>query len=35
MRIREITFLWATWGWGTYHYDYTTPQSHTVVTRNP
>ena len=35
MRISEITFLWATWGdWGTYHY-YTTPQSHTIVTRNP
>lgn len=30
------TMNWATWGnWGTYHYDYIKPQTHTLVTRTP
>lgn len=28
----DIAFYWANWGtWGTYHYDYTTPQNNTQV----
>lgn len=32
----DLTFYWGDWGnWGTYHYDYTTAQDTTIVTRSP
>jgi hypothetical protein len=32
----DLTFYWGNWGnWGTYHYDYTTAQDTTIVTRSP
>jgi hypothetical protein len=32
----DLTFYWGNWGnWGTYHYDYTTAQVDTIVTRSP
>lgn len=32
----DLTFYWGDWGtWGTYHYDYTTDQDTTIVTRSP
>jgi len=32
----DLTFYWGDWAnWGTYHYDYGTPQVDTIVTRSP
>ena len=32
----ERTYYWGDWvSWGTWHYDYSVPQAHTIVTRGP